>query len=137
MRRWRAADGVVVAELGDGRFAIVRDGDGSIDRMLEPHADSIDDDYYAYAYDVAGGALWLRVEVRTFGEEERRREDRVEVAGWTRSMTLSCRPRTTCSRRAARETARRARAKTSSSRGSTLACARSRCLARCAVRSAA
>ena len=79
MRRWRAADGRVVAELGDGRFAIVRDG--RVERVIAAHDDSVDDDYYAFTYDVAEGALWLRIEVRTFGEDERRRSERVELGG--------------------------------------------------------
>jgi hypothetical protein len=69
----------VVAELGDGRFAIVRDG--RVERVIAAHDDSVDDDYYVFTYDVAGDALWLRIEVRTFGEDERRRSERVELDG--------------------------------------------------------
>jgi hypothetical protein len=79
MRRWRAADGRVVAELGDGCFALIAGAE--IARVLAPHDDSVDDDLYLFSYDVDGGALWQRTEVRTYGEDDRRRSDRVEIGG--------------------------------------------------------
>jgi hypothetical protein len=79
MRRWRAGDGRVIAELGPGRFAVI--AEGRVVRVAAPHDDAVDDDYYSFTYDVAGDALWVRIEVRTFGEDERRRSESIDLAG--------------------------------------------------------